>query len=481
MRSRVLTAALPHWVDPAAVFGELMKISADNVAGAVWLDSGVTASTGRSYLAVSERAVLSSDLTEPVFDWMRREFHPVDVDVSEVPPGFRLGWVGWLGYELRGESLGVEITTPASTPDAAWLWVDRMLVFDHGLQSLSLLALGDSWTGELAQWRDDMHALVAAAETTAEAVADAAVNPAAAVARTQPTSRESLRTTTADVDDAVDAPTAVWRDSDASYLAMIAACQDAIVEGDAYQLCLTTSVHVDRIVDPVAAYLALRAANPSHHGGFLRVGETSLLSSTPEQFLSIDPSGEVETKPIKGTRRRDLDPLEDARLRDELLASDKERAENLMIVDLMRNDLGRVCEVGSVTVPKLFDIESYATVHQLVSTIRGQLRPEVSAVDAIEASFPAGSMTGAPKHSATLILDALETGPRGIYSGVFGYVGLDGAVDLAMVIRSIVVDARGSTIGAGGGITALSVATEELAEVKLKAAALLRVLGVRVD
>ncbi|WP_010202928.1 anthranilate synthase component I family protein [Salinibacterium sp. PAMC 21357] len=466
MRSRVLTAALPRWVDPAAVFGELLRIRGGNDAGAVWLDSGVTASSGRSYLAVSERAVLSTELTEPVFDWMRREFQKFDVDVSDAPSGFRLGWVGWLGYELRGESLGVDITTPASTPDAAWLWVDRVLMFDHDLQSLSLLALGESWTGELAQWRDEMHALVTAAEATA-------------AARRMPVS--SSRTTAGDIAAAADTPTAVWRDSDADYLAMIAACQAAIVEGDAYQLCLTTSVHVDRVVDPVAAYLALRAANPSHHGGFLRIGETSLLSSTPEQFLSIDPSGVVETKPIKGTRRRDPDPLEDARLRDELLASDKERAENLMIVDLMRNDLGRVCEVGSVTVPKLFDVESYATVHQLVSTIRGQLRPEVSAVDAIAASFPAGSMTGAPKHSATLILDALETGPRGIYSGVFGYVGLDGAVDLAMVIRSIVLDAQGSTIGAGGGITALSVPTEELAEVKLKAAALLRVLGVQSD
>jgi para-aminobenzoate synthetase component 1 len=149
-----------------------------------------------------------------------------------------------------------------------------------------------------------------------------------------------------------------------------------------------------------------------------------------------------------------------------------------MIVDLMRNDLGRVCEIGSVVVPTLFAVESYATVHQLVSTITGQLRADISAVDAIVATFPAGSMTGAPKYSATLILEALESSPRGIYSGVFGYVGLDGAVDLAMVIRSIVMDDRGSTIGAGGGITALSVPAEELAEVKLKAAALLAVLGV---
>lgn len=476
MRSRVLTAALPRWVDPAAVFSELMAQQASDAAGAVWLDSGAAADSGRSYLAISTRAVLSTELNEPVFEWMRREFAATEIDHSAAPAGFRLGWVGWLGYELRRESLGVEVTTPAVTPDAAWLWVDRVIVVDHGSRSLSVLALGDSWTGELAQWRDSIAALVEAAATRTPTAAP--TRTATATATTAPTT--SLTAFTAPQP----APTAVWRDSDADYLAMIAACQRSIVEGDAYQLCLTTSVHVDhdaRPADPVATYLALRRANPSHHGGFMQVGEISLLSSTPEQFLAIDSSGLIETKPIKGTRRRSADSAEDERLAAELLASDKERAENLMIVDLMRNDLGRVCEVGSVTVPKLFAVESYATVHQLVSTIRGQLRADVSAVDAIKASFPAGSMTGAPKHSATLILDSLERAPRGIYSGVFGYVGLDGAVDLAMVIRSIVMDARGSTIGAGGGITALSVPEEELAEVKLKAAALLRVLGVSGD
>jgi len=347
--------------------------------------------------------------------------------------------------------MGVPISSPASTPDAAWLWVDRAIVCDHESQRLSLLALGESWTGELEQWRIDMEDLV---------------------------TRASRRTRQSSTLESTEAPHATWRDTDDEYLEMIAKCQRAIVEGDAYQLCLTTNVRVEPAADPVQTYLALREANPSHHGGYLQVGDIALLSSSPEQFLSVDPSGVIETKPIKGTRRRDAYQREDDRLRAELLASDKERAENVMIVDLMRNDLGRVCEVGSVEVSHLFAVESYATVHQLVSTVTGQLRPEISAVDAIAACFPAGSMTGAPKHSATLILDSLERSPRGIYSGVFGYVGLDGAVDLAMVIRSIVMDDRGSTIGSGGGITALSIPTEELAEVKLKAAALLAVLGV---
>ena len=148
-----------------------------------------------------------------------------------------------------------------------------------------------------------------------------------------------------------------------------------------------------------------------------------------------------------------------------------------MIVDLMRNDLSRVCEVGSVWVPSLLAVESYPHVHQLVSTVRGRMRDDVDAVDVLAACFPAGSMTGAPKRAAVRILAGLERRPRGVYSGAFGHIGLDGRMDLAMVIRSIVLDAEGATIGAGGGITALSVPEEEVAEARLKAAALLAALG----
>ena len=164
-------------------------------------------------------------------------------------------------------------------------------------------------------------------------------------------------------------------------------------------------------------------------------------------------------------------------LRPELLESEKERAENLMIVDLMRNDIGRISRTGSVGVPSLLAVESYAQVHQLVSTVRGHLAAGLDGIDAVMSCFPAGSMTGAPKLSATRIVDRLENRARGIYSGAFGYFGVDGRVELAMVIRSIVIDPHGATVGAGGGITALSVPADELAEVKLKAEALLAVLG----
>jgi para-aminobenzoate synthetase component 1 len=221
----------------------------------------------------------------------------------------------------------------------------------------------------------------------------------------------------------------------------------------------------------------VRASSPTHHGALIRIGGVSLLSASPERFLDIDPAGAVTTRPIKGTRPRSSEAAVDAELADELRASEKERAENLMIVDLMRNDLTRVCELGSVSVTELLEVESYAHVHQLVSTVRGQLEAGRSPIDAIEACFPAGSMTGAPKRRATELLDGLEQRARGLYAGAFGYVGLDGRVDLAMTIRTIVLDAAGATVGTGGGITALSVPSEELAEAKLKAAALLAALG----
>jgi len=185
----------------------------------------------------------------------------------------------------------------------------------------------------------------------------------------------------------------------------------------------------------------------------------------------------VETTPMKGTRPRSADPATDRALRAELLASEKERAENLMIVDLMRNDLGRIAELGSVSVPSLLEVEEYAHVHQLVSTVRARIAPPATALDVVRAAFPAGSMTGAPKHSAMSILHELEQGPRGVYSGAFGRLGLDGSADLAMVIRSIVLTPTGASIGTGGGITALSDPDEEIEETRVKARALLAVLG----
>ena len=439
MRLRVSTTSLGRWVEPAVAWAALCE----GEDAAFWLDSGPNAVSGMSYLGVA--SAVTTDFGGSVLDWLLAalaEAH--DVDTSDAPPGFALGLVGWLGYELRGETMDVPVERQSRYPLAALMRVDRCLAFHHATREVTLMALDD-----VEGYR------------------------AAVLSRIEPVEISS----TSDPISASPDHQAHWAYTDDEYLAMIAACQTAIVEGDAYQLCLTTEASVDVSPDPFTTYLALRSSSPTHHGALLRAGSVSLLSASPEQFLAVSPNGVVSTSPIKGTRPRGATEAADAELRLELESSDKERAENVMIVDLMRNDVGRVSKPGSVAVTSLLAVESYAQVHQLVSTVRGELAEGLTGVDAIGACFPAGSMTGAPKLSATAILDSLEQRARGIYSGAFGYLGLDGAVDLAMVIRSIVIDPEGSTVGAGGGITALSVPEEELAEAKLKAAALLRVLG----
>lgn len=449
MRPRVFTASLGRWVDPAVAYLAICG-DADN---AFWLDSGVDASSGMSYLGLA--ASTTTEFDGPVLDWLREQQAGVVggdslPDRDLLPDGFSLGWVGWLSYELRAETMDVPVRHPSRYPLAAWHFIDRCLAFDHATHEVTLLALSD-----LESWHREVEASLHARECSISARAN--------------------RDSRAEIEHS--RPSVTWAYSDARYLEMVRECQSAIREGDAYQLCLTTEASIAQSPDPVQTYLALRASSPTHHGALLRANGVSVLCASPEQFLAVSPEGVVSTSPIKGTRPRGSTPEHDERLREELRSSDKERAENLMIVDLMRNDIGRISRVGSVAVTSLLAVESYAHVHQLVSTVRGELADGLTGVDAIEACFPAGSMTGAPKLRATEILDRLEGRPRGIYAGVLGYVGLDGAVDLAMIIRSIIIDDEGSTVGAGGGITALSVPQEELDEAKLKAEALLSVLG----
>ncbi|AAT89082.1 anthranilate synthase [Leifsonia xyli subsp. xyli] len=459
-------------VDPADAFAALYP-----AGDAVWLDSGPDAAAGMSVIGTGTRVATASvaDGTVTV-DGETRTGSIVEVlraTGRADTAGYPLGWIGWLGYEAGAADLGLP-HAPGEGQDAAFVWADRLIVFDHDTGRVTLVDARDGGAdpepagGESSAGGASDSAPASSAPPWLRATAAALTAPAAAGSAARHLAAHPLPGPRAQ---------AGWRYGPAAYRALLDACQSAIHAGDAYQLCLTNTATAQTSADPLAVHLRLRRESPAPHAGFLRIGGETLVSSSPEQFLRVEPDGRVRTKPIKGTRPRGTTPAEDRRLRAELEASEKERAENVMIVDLMRNDLARVCETGSVEVRHLLAVESYAQVHQLVSTVEGRLRDGQGVLDALAACFPAGSMTGAPKLSAMRILNRLEQGPRGVYAGCFGALAADGSADLAMVIRSVQFRGSVATIGSGGGITALSVPDEELAEVGVKAAALLRAAG----
>ena len=259
--------------------------------------------------------------------------------------------------------------------------------------------------------------------------------------------------------------------------------QEQLHAGNSYEVNLTYRLETVSDLDPLAAYLRLRTVNPAPYAGYLQhdvPGHRAwLLSSSPERYALVTADRVLETKPIKGTTPRGATPEEDEAARHRLATDPKFRSENLMIVDLLRNDLSMVCEPGTVEVPVLMDVESYPSVHQLVSTVRGRLVDGVSTVQALRALFPAGSMTGAPKLRTMQVIEEVEGSARGVYAGAFGWLTADGRADLGVVIRSLTTTGDGTyRLGTGGGITVRSDVEEEYAESRWKAERLLAALGV---
>jgi para-aminobenzoate synthetase len=333
------------------------------------------------------------------------------------------------------------------------VFADRAIVFDHRTGTTYLLALAED---------DEETAALTWLQDTAEALAD--------LAWVQP------------VDCPSDAPAPATRlrlrDDRDAYLRNIDTCQEEIRAGETYEVCLTNVVTAEAHIDPWLSYRFLRRTSPAPFAAYLRFGDVSVLSTSPERFLRVDRGGVMESKPIKGTRPRGCTDAEDALLVADLATSEKDRAENLMIVDLVRHDLGRCSTVGTVKADPVFQVETFAAVHQLVSTVRAELREDCSAVAGVRAAFPPGSMTGAPKIRTMEIIDRLEAGPRGVYSGAIGYFSLTGAADLSVVIRTVVMNGRDISYGVGGAIIALSDPEDEYEETAVKATPLLRLLGV---
>jgi para-aminobenzoate synthetase len=442
------------WLDSSKVSDARSRFSFMGASG------GPLSSVVTYDVAAGEVRVARPDATEvqreSIFDYLDRELRRFGTLGGDLPFDLTCGFVGYLGYELKADCEG-NLPYRSTLPDATFVFADRLVAFDHleaatyvvCLTDLATAAAGERWVDAVSRGIEALPELPALD-----------ISP----------------------DGAADSPVEfrLSRPHD-TYIDDINRCKNFLTEGETYEICLTNKVWMDAAVDPLRLYRILRHINPAPFSALLRFGDVAVMSSSPERFLKVHRDGWVEAKPIKGTCGRGHDPEEDRRLSEYLRTDEKSRAENLMITDLLRNDLGIVCEIGTVHVPHLMEVETYETVHQIVSTVAGHLRGEVGAPECIRACFPGGSMTGAPKKRTMELIDELEKEPRGVYSGAIGYLGLSGAADLNIVIRTIVTDNESTSIGTGGAIVMQSDAEDEYEEILLKAEAPMRAIMLCVD
>ncbi len=376
------------------------------------------------------------------------------LDERHVPPApgapdlpFFGGAVGWLSYDLGRHFERVDGTArdDLQAPDIRLAWYDAAIVWDHTDDAVWLVSADSTaWTisagDKLVAWLNGP-AVPFESDATPPAIAQSNLGRQA-------------------------------------YMDRVGEIRDGIARGEFYQLNLVQRFDCVHRELPACTYLRLREQNPAPFAAYLDADEFAVLSSSPERFLEVTPAGQIRTCPIKGTRPRGSTAEADARLRHELVSSAKERAELLMIVDLLRNDLGRVCQPGSVKVVRLHALESFATVHHLVSEVHGELRPDVTRRELLRAVFPGGSITGAPKVSAMRAIDRLEPHRRGIGMGSLGYFSCHGRIDLNIAIRTIVATRGRAYVPVGAGIVWDSDPASEYAETLAKARALFAALGV---
>lgn len=376
------------------------------------------------------------------------------VQRPEDAPPFVGGWIGFLSYEggLAAECINPTTRCDVALPLVRFALYDAAAVYDHALGRWFLTAI--DWPKPLA-WRQPPVSmrLTALRERLESALRQPLARPHAA--------RGTASMTPNMPHDA--------------YFARVEQAKRYIEAGDIYQVNLTQRFTTQTEAHPIELYRRLRQASPSSHAAFLSWDGTALLSASPELFLNLN-DGHVVTRPIKGTRPRGDDAYADATFRRELVESEKDRAELTMIIDLLRNDLGRVCSFGSVRVMCAGEIEEHPTVFHRVATIEGHLAPDRTWSDLLRAAFPGGSITGAPKIRAMQIIDELEPTRRGVYCGSIGWIGLDGSMSLNIAIRTMVQVGDTVHAYAGGAIVAESIAEKEYEEILAKAAGMFRAL-----
>ncbi|KAL2902872.1 Aminodeoxychorismate synthase chloroplastic [Bienertia sinuspersici] len=396
---------------------------------------------GQLTISNAQGKVTNMHLENGFLDFLDKElqsFHCDEEDYHRLPFNFCGGYIGYIGYNLKVECGSASNRHKSCAPDACLVFVDNFLAIDHQNDDVYILSLYDKSSKE-PSWLDDVRLKLLSLEGLAK---EADKERHSWPPEFSPTTAGFISEKSRD-----------------HYIQDVEECLRYIKDGESYELCLTTQMRKNvEDIDPLDLYLRLREQNPAPYAAWLNFPKENLClcCSSPERFLRLDRDGVLEAKPIKGTISRGSTP---------------ERDEQLKLQLQCRNDLGQVCDPGSVHVPHLMDVETYATVHTMVSTVRGTKREDVSPVNCIKSAFPGGSMTGAPKLRSMEILDSLESCSRGIYSGSIGYFSINGTFDLNIVIRTVVIHEGEASIGAGGAIVALSKPDDEYEEMILKTSA----------
>ena len=444
-----MTLAVPLVPAPDP-FGTCVRFS--GLPHLLFLDSSAQGALGRySFLAADPVALARTpDEARALLRPHRR------APLPDLPP-FQGGIAGYVGYDW-GATLERVVRPPADRftpqiPDVVLALYDWVIAWDHHEETAWLISTG---FGDGGRGRSDERAATRAAWVRRRLAAPArAIRDHAAPESAEPQSNFARP----------------------AFEAAVARIHEYIGAGDVYQVNLSQRFHTGFAGSSLALYRRLRARNPAPFGAYLEFSGASVTSISPERFLRLDAATRTaEARPIKGTRPRGTTPAKDTALARELMDSEKDRAENVMIVDLLRNDLGKVCRPGSVSVPKMFALESHPSVHHLVSTVTGVLTDDADAFDLLRASFPGGSVTGAPKIRAMEIIAELERAPRGLYCGAIGYVSVTGAMDLNIPIRTVVISGGQATFHAGAGIVWDSEPAAEYQETLAKARTIIEAL-----